>query len=66
MSIKYFFEIYFLNKNFKVIYAQLYDNTFTKIYTKNNRTEIDVISPSEYTAAMVYNNIAKMKDIKII
>jgi hypothetical protein len=62
MTIKKYFNIFFLDNTFKVVYAELSDGTFTKTYTKNNEVEIDIITPSEYASAMAYNNYMKMKN----
>lgn len=63
MNIKNFFYIHFINKKFKVIYAQLDDGTYTKTYLKNNNLTIDIIPPSEYAAALAYNNYLIIKTL---
>lgn len=61
MDIKNFFHIYFFKFKFKVLYAQLDDGTYTKTFTKNNITNIEIITAAEYAAAMTYNNYLKIK-----
>lgn len=63
MTIKKYFNLYFLNDTFKVVFTELSDGTFTKTYTKNNEVEIDIITPAEYAAAMTYNNYIRMKNL---
>ena len=62
-NIKKYFSLYFYNKKFKVVYTELEDGTFIKTYTKNLEPHIEIISPSEYTAALTYNNYLLMKNI---
>jgi hypothetical protein len=63
MTIKKYFNLYFLNDTLKVVFAELSDGTFTKTYTKNQQIEIDIITPAEYASAMTYNNYIRMKNL---
>jgi hypothetical protein len=62
-NIKKFFHLYFYNKMFKVVYSELQDGTYVKTFLKDNDVIIDIISPSEYAAALTYNNYLLMKNI---
>jgi hypothetical protein len=63
MTIKKYFNLYFLNDTLKVVFAELSDGTLTKTYTKNQKIEIDIITPAEYASAMTYNNYIRMKNL---
>ena len=62
-NIKSFFHLYFYNKMFKVVYSELQDGTYVKTFLKDNDVIIDIISPSEYAAALTFNNYLLMKNL---
>jgi tRNA isopentenyl-2-thiomethyl-A-37 hydroxylase MiaE len=62
-TIKNFFYIYFFDKRMRVVYSELEDGTYVKTYMKNEEVHIDIIPPSEYAAALAYNNYLIMKTI---
>lgn len=62
-NIKKYFFLYFYNKTFKVVYSELEDGTYIKTYAKDSEPYIEIISPSEYAAALTYNNYLLMKNI---
>lgn len=63
MKIKYFFHLYFFDKKFKIVYAELDNNTYTKTYLKNQIITIDIITVAEYATALAYNNYLLMKNL---
>jgi hypothetical protein len=62
-NVKKYFFLYFYNKKFKVVYTELEDGTYIKTYGKDSEPQIEIISPSEYAAALTYNNYLLMKNI---
>ena len=62
-NIKKYFSLHFYNKKFKVVYSELEDGTFLKTYSKNHEPHIEIIPPSEYAAALTYNNYLLMKNM---
>jgi len=62
-NLKNYFFLYFYNKKFKVVYTELEDGTYIKTYGKDSEPQIEIIPPSEYAAALTYNNYLLMKNI---
>ena len=62
-NLKNYFFLYFYNKKFKVVYTELEDGTYIKTYGKDSEPHIEIIPPSEYAAALTYNNYLLMKNI---
>jgi hypothetical protein len=46
-----------------VVYTELEDGTYIKTYGKDSEPQIEIIPPSEYAAALTYNNYLLMKNI---
>ena len=58
-EIKNAFNIYLTEHRFAVMFSQLNNGQFTRTYVKNDRIEIDFITPQEYSYALTYDALCE-------